>query len=118
MEKQTNGRANRWIATAAEEIRQIQKRWKFTSVRQFSKFLLMDQRTLYKLKNLDGSLTLESIAKIYSRLMSLRCVKFPLEMMKEEELRLNYSLMKIMMSVEPLPKSIQDIVQDELEHQL
>ena len=50
--------------------------------------------------------------------MSLRCVKFPLEMMMEEELRLNYSLMKIMMRVEPLPKSIQDIVQDELEHQL
>lgn len=72
----------------------------------------------YKLKKLDGSLPLESIAKIYSRLMSLRCVKFPLEMMMEEELRLNYSLMKIMMRVEPLPKSIQDIVQDELEHQL
>lgn len=118
MEKQTNGRVNRWIATAAEEIRQIQKRWKFTSVRQFSKFLQINQRTLSKLKNLDGSLTLESIAKIYSRLMSLRCVKFPMEMMKEEELRLNSSLMKIMMSVEPLPKAIQNIVQDELEHQL
>ena len=118
MERQTNGRANRWIAAAAEEIRQIQKRWKFTSVRQFSKILQINQRTITKKKKLDGSLSLESIAKIYSRLMSLRCVKFPLEMMREEELRLNSSLMKIMMSVEPLPKSIQNIVQDELEHQL
>ena len=42
MEKQANGGANRWIATAAEEIRQIEKRWGFTSIRQFSKFLQMN----------------------------------------------------------------------------
>ena len=49
MEKQANGGANRWIATAAEEIRQIEKRWGFTSIRQFSKFLQMNPRTLSKL---------------------------------------------------------------------
>ncbi len=118
MEKKASRRANRWIATAADEIRQIQRRWKFASVRQFSEFLKMNPRTLSKLKNLDGSLTLESIAKIYGRLMRGRCIKFPLEMMMDEELYLNSSLMKIVLSVETLPLSIRCVVQDELEHQL
>jgi hypothetical protein len=55
MEKQANGGANRWIATAAEEIRQIEKRWGFTSIRQFSKFLQMNPRTLSKLPHHDGT---------------------------------------------------------------
>ena len=66
MEKQANGGANRWIATAAEEIRQIEKRWGFTSIRQFSKFLQMNPRTLSKLPHHDGTLTLESIAKAHT----------------------------------------------------
>lgn len=45
-ENHVNRGANRWIATAAEEIRQIEKRWGFTSIRQFSKFLQMNPRTL------------------------------------------------------------------------
>ena len=41
-ENHVNRGANRWIATAAEEICLIQKRWGFTSIRQFSKFLQMN----------------------------------------------------------------------------
>lgn len=48
-ENHVNRGANRWIATAAEEIRQIENRWGFTSIRQFSKFLQMNPRTLSKL---------------------------------------------------------------------
>lgn len=48
-ENHVNRGANRWIATAAEEICQIEKRWGFTSIRQFSKFLQMNPRTLSKL---------------------------------------------------------------------
>jgi|GEM_PF-2953868 len=48
-ENHVNRGANRWIATAAEEICLIQKRWGFTSIRQFSKFLQMNPRTLSKL---------------------------------------------------------------------
>lgn len=48
-ENHVNRGANRWIATAAEEIRLIEKRWGFTSIRQFSKFLQMNPRTLSKL---------------------------------------------------------------------
>lgn len=114
----TNGRANRWIATAAGEIRQIQKRWKFSSVRQFSKFLHMNPRTLSKLAHLDGSLTLESIAKIYTRLVRLRCLKFVDSEMREEELRLKDSFFRILDSADPMPPVMSDEVLDELEHQL
>ena len=48
-ENHVNRGANRWIATAAEEICLIEKRWVFTSIRQFSKFLQMNPRTLSKL---------------------------------------------------------------------
>lgn len=118
MEKQTNGRSNRWIATAAEEIRLIQRRWKFTSIRQFSKFLQMDPRTLSKLSHLDGTLTLESIANIYKRLALLRNLKFADSEVMEEEQRLKDSLYRIMMSAATVPQSITDDVVDELEHQL
>ena len=118
MEKQTNGRANRWIATAAEEIRLIQRRWEFTSIRQFSKFLKMNPRTLSKLSHLDGTLTLESIAKIYKRLVLLRNLKFVGNEIKEEEQRLKDSLFRIMMSAATVPQAMTDEVLDELEHQL
>lgn len=118
MEKQTNGRANRWIATAAEEIRLIQKRWEFTSIRQFSKFLQINPRTLSKLSHLDGTLTLESIAKIYKRLVLLRNLKFVGNEIKEEEQRLKDSIFRIMMSAATVPQTMTDKVLDELEHQL
>ena len=54
-ENHVNRGANRWIATAAEEICQIEKRWGFTSIRQFSKFLQMNPRTLSKLPHHDGT---------------------------------------------------------------
>lgn len=118
MEKQTNGRANRWIATAAEEIRLIQKRWEFTSVRQFSIFLKMNPRTLSKLSHLDGTLTLESIAKIYKRLVLLRNLKFVGNEIMEEEQRLKDSMFRIMMSAATVPQTMTDEVLDELENQL
>lgn len=111
------GRANRWIVTAADEVRQIQKRWKFSSVRQFSKFLHMNPRTLSKLVHLDGSLKLESIAKIYTRLVRLRCLRFVDSEMKEEELRLLYSLFRIMSRVDDIPPSLTNSVLDELGQQ-
>ena len=118
MEKQTNGRANRWIATAAKEIRLIQRRWKFTSIRQFSKFLQMSPRTLSKLSHHDGTLTLESIANIYKRLTLLRNLKFVGNEIMEEEQRLKDSLFRIMKSAATVPQSMTDDVVDELEHQL
>ena len=118
MEKQTNGRANRWIATAAEEIRLIQRRWKFTSIRQFSIFLQMSPRTLSKLSHLDGTLTLESIANIYKRLTLLRNLKFVGNEIMEEEQRLKDSLFRIMMSAATASQTMIDDVTDELEHQL
>lgn len=118
MEKQTNGRANRWIATAAEEIRLIQKRWEFTSIRQLSKFLQINPRTLSKLGRLDGTLTLESIANIYTRLVLLRNLKFEGNELMEEEQRLKDSLFRIMKSAATVPQAMTDEVLDELEHQL
>lgn len=118
MEKQANRGANRWIATAAEEIRQIEKRWGFTSIRQFSKFLQMNPRTLSKLPHLDGTLTLESIANIYTRLILLRNLKFVGNEVKEEEQLLKDSLLRIMASAATVPRTLIDDVLDELENQL
>ena len=117
MARQTKRKSNLWIATAAEEFRKVQKRWKFSSLRQFSKFLRMSPRTLAKLVHVDGSLTLESIAKIYKRLVVLKCLKFVDEELVEEEHRLKDSLFRVMMSVSTVPQSIKEVVQDELEHQ-
>ena len=118
MEKQANGGANRWISTAAEEIRQIEKRWGFTSIRQFSKFLQMNPRTLSKLPHHDGTLTLESIANIYTRLILLRNLKFVGTELKEEEQLLKDSLFRIMMSAATVPQTLRADVVDELENQL
>ena len=118
MEKQANGGANRWIATAAEEIRQIEKRWGFTSIRQFSKFLQMNPRTLSKLPHHDGTLTLESIANIYTRLVLLRNLKFVGNEVKEEEQLLKDSLLRIMVSAATVPQTLRADVVDELENQL
>ena len=118
MEKQANRGANRWIATAAEEICQIEKRWGFTSIRQFSKFLQMNPRTLSKLPHHDGTLTLESIANIYTRLVLLRNLKFVGNELKEEEQLLKDSLLRIMVSAATVPQTLRDEVVDELEIQL
>lgn len=118
MEECANGKANRWIATAAEEVRQTMRRWEFTSIRQFSKFLQINPRTLSKLRRLDGTLTLESVANIYGRLRLLRNLKFAGNEIQEEEQRLKDSVFRIMMSAATIPQSITDDVLDELEHQL
>ncbi len=117
MEECANRKANRWIATAAEEVRLTMRRWEFTSIRQFSKFLQISPRTLSKLRHLDGSLTLESVANIYGRLMLLRNLKFAGNEIKEEEQRLKDSIFRIMMSAAVVPQRIVDEVVDELEHQ-
>ena len=118
MGKQAKRKANLWISIAAEEFRKVQKRWKIPSIRQFSKFLKMSPRTLSKFVHVDGSLTLESIAKIYKRLVVLKCLKFVDEELVAEEQRLKDSMFRVMMSVSTIPQSIAEVVQDELEHQM
>ncbi len=118
MGKGTNGKANRWIATAAEEIRQIKRRWKFTSNRQFAAHLQMSPRTLSKLNHLDCTLTLESVANIYGRLSVLRVLWFEGDEIMAEEQRLKDSLYRIMLSAATVPQSLTDDVVDELEHQM
>lgn len=117
MEK-TGRKANRWIATAAEEIRQIQGRWGFKSNRSFSAFLKVNPRTLSKLSHLDGTLTLESIHKIFNRLYCLRCLEFSGKAMEEEGQRLKDAMFRIVRSVEVLPDDLADNVREELESQM
>ncbi len=117
MEK-ANRKANRWIATAAEEIRQIQGRWGFKSNRQFSAFLKVDPRTLSKLRHLDGTLSLESIHKIFNRLYCFRCLIFSGKQLVEEEQRLKDAMFRIVRSVEILPDDLADIVREGLESQM
>lgn len=78
----------------------------------------MSPRTLSKLSHLDGTLTLESIANIYTRLVLLRNLKFVGNEIMEEEQRLKDSLFRIMKSAATVPQSMTDDVVDELEHQL
>lgn len=78
----------------------------------------MNPRTLSKLSHLDGTLTLESIAKIYKRLVLLRNLKFVGNELMEEEQRLKDSIFRIMMSAATVPQTMTDEVLDELEHQL
>lgn len=117
MEK-TSRKANRWIATAAEEIRQIQGRWGFKSNRSFSAFLKVNPRTLSKLSHLDGTLTLESILKIFNRLYCLRCLVFSGKTMEEEGQRLKDAMFRIVRSVEVLPDDLADNVREGLESQM
>ncbi len=117
--KLSKGRRNLWIATAANEIYQIQIRWKLTSCRQFSKKLHVNARTLSKLNPRcpDGTLRLETLDRIYSILIALLCIEFcEEEKIEEEYLLLIESRARIMRSVSPLPPAIQALVVDELEH--
>ncbi len=111
---------NQWIFTAAEEIREIQIRWKLLSCRQFSRKLHINARTLSKLNPRcpDGTLRLETLDRIYSILIALLRSEFcELEKMKEEYHLLIESRVRIMQSVSPLPPAIVALVLDELEHQ-
>lgn len=117
MHKQTTkGKANPWIATAAQELYDIRKRWRLTSNRQFALVLGLDRRTTAKLDPAcpDGSLTLETVDRIYSALLALRCVYFTPEETEEEYRRLADSRMRIAQSVAPLPQAVKDAVADEL----
>ncbi len=121
MKAKLSGRTrNLWIATAADEIHQIQIRWKLTSCRRFSKKLHVNARTLSKLnpRHPDGTLRLETLDRIYSILIALLRSEFcEMEKIKEEYRLLVESRIRIMQSVSPLPPAIVSLVLDELEHQ-
>ncbi len=112
-------RRNLWITTAAEEIREIQIRWRLTSFRLFSKKLHVNARTLSKLnpRNPDGTLRLETLDRIYSILIALLCSEFcEVERIKEEYVLLVESRIRILRSVVPLPPAIEALILDEFEY--
>ena len=78
----------------------------------------MNPRTLSKLTHHDGTLTLESIANIYTRLILLRNLKFVGNEVKEEEQLLKDSLLRIMVSAATVPQTLRADVVDELENQI
>lgn len=85
-EKKLRKKANLWIATAANELNEIRRRWHLTSNRQFARAVGMNERTIAKLnpKQPDSSLSLETVDRIYSALIALRCVYITDEEMEEE----------------------------------
>lgn len=107
-------KANPWIGTAAYELDVIRKRWHLTSDRQFAQAIAMNARTVAKLnpRHPDGSLTLETVDRIYSILIALCRREYKGEEMEEEYRRLTDSRMRIAMSVAPLPPSIQAQLDD------
>ena len=48
-EKKLRKKANLWIATAANELNEIRRRWRLTSNRQFARAVGMNERTIAKL---------------------------------------------------------------------
>lgn len=116
-EKKLRKKANLWIATAANELNEIRRRWRLTSNRQFARAVGMNERTIAKLnpKQPDSSLSLETVDRIYSALIALRCVYITDEEMEEEYRRLVESRIRIAMSVAPLPQAVKDAVADELQ---
>lgn len=114
-EQTTKGTPNPWIATAAQELYEIRKRWRLTSNRQFALALGLDRRTTAKLdpSRPDGSLTLETVDRIYSSLLALLRVYFTPEETEEEYRRLADSRMRIAQSVAPLPRIVAARVAEE-----
>lgn len=106
---------NPWIETAARELYEVRKRWHLTSNRQFAQALAMNPRTTAKLNPVhpDGSLTLETVDRIYSTLIALRCLYFAPEEMDDEYRRLADSRMRIARSVAPLPATIRKRLEQE-----
>lgn len=66
----TNGKANGWRATAAEEFRRIRTRWGIPAITQFSHYLGINYRTTTKLLSADPKypLKLETVLKAFSNL--------------------------------------------------
>lgn len=106
---------NTWIQTAARELYEIRKRWHLTSNRQFAEALAMNPRTTAKLNpaHPDGSLTLETVDRIYSTLTALCCLYFGPEEMDDEYRRLADSRMRIARSVPPLPAAVRKRLEEE-----
>lgn len=111
----TNRKDNPWIRTAAYEIDEIRKRWRLVSNRQFAEALGIDRRTIAKLNpaHPDGSLTLETVDRIYSTLTALCCLYFGPEEMDDEYRRLADSRMRIARSVAPLPAAVRKRLEEE-----
>lgn len=106
---------NPWIQTTARELYEIRKRWHLTSNRQFAQALAMNPRTTAKLNpaHPDGSLTLETVDRIYSTLIALCHLYFAPEEMNEEYRRLADSRMRIAQSVAPLPTAVRKRLEEE-----
>ena len=87
---------------ASDEVWQIQKRWGLLSFRQLSACLDIDRRTLSKLDrhHPDGTLTLETLDRIYATLMLLCPVYWAPEEEKAEYQRLVDSRIRILMCSE------------------
>lgn len=91
--------SNKWILIASYEIREIQKRWGLLSVRQLAECLHIDRRTLSKLDyhHPDGTLTLETLDRIYATFLYLCPSYFIKEEAEEERRRLVDSRIRILM---------------------
>lgn len=107
MSRQLSGvGSNKWIIMASDEVWQIQKRWGLLSFRQLSACLQIDRRTLSKLdhRRPDGTLTLETLDRIYATFMYLCPMYFTREEVDEECRRLKDSRIRILMCSEISPR--------------
>lgn len=98
--------SNKWIMIASDEVWKIQRRWRLLSFRQLSECLHIDRRTLSKLDHHhpDGTLTLETLDRIYATFMYLCPVYFTPEEAEEEYRRLVNSRIRILMCSEISPR--------------
>lgn len=106
--------SNKWILVASDEIRQIQKRWGLLSFRQLSACLHIDRRTLSKLNrhHPDGTLTLETLDRIYATLLYLYPTYFTREEAEEELHRLVNSRIRILMCSDISPKIKEQVINE------
>ncbi|MBP3517080.1 MAG: hypothetical protein J6K31_01455 [Parabacteroides sp.] len=103
--------SNKWIQVASDEMRQIRKRWGLLSFRQLAACLHIDRRTLSKLdcRHPDGTLTLETLDRIYATLLYLSSFHFPREEVDEEQHRLAHSRIRIVMCSEISPEVVEQV---------
>lgn len=104
--------SNKWILVASDEIRQIQKWW--GAFRQLSACLHIDRRTLSKLDrhHPDGTLTLETLDRIYATLLYLCPTYFTREEAEEELHKLVDSRIRILMCSDISPKIQEQVVNE------